>query len=208
MTKLQLALDVLTTEAAIELVGKTRDYIDIIEIGTPLIKHEGIDVIKVLREKFPDKKLLVDLKTMDAGEYETEFCFSEGADFVTVLGVADSSTVAGAVKSAKAHGGKVIVDLINVPDKLARAKEVASLGADCVAIHSGIDQQNIGHSPFEDLALLEGNIDIPIAVAGGINMSSIDSVLDHHPEIVVVGGAITGAEDPAKAASEIRAHIQ
>ena len=34
--KLQIALDDVTLEGALELVKKVRDYIDIIEIGTPL----------------------------------------------------------------------------------------------------------------------------------------------------------------------------
>jgi 3-hexulose-6-phosphate synthase len=41
MTKLQVAIDLLTTEAALELV-KVATYVDIIELGTPLIKSEGL----------------------------------------------------------------------------------------------------------------------------------------------------------------------
>ena len=35
--KLQIALDDVTLEGALELVKKVRDYIDIIEIGTPFV---------------------------------------------------------------------------------------------------------------------------------------------------------------------------
>jgi 3-hexulose-6-phosphate synthase/3-hexulose-6-phosphate synthase/6-phospho-3-hexuloisomerase len=35
----------LSTKEAIDLVKQTEEYIDIIEIGTPLIKHEGIELI-------------------------------------------------------------------------------------------------------------------------------------------------------------------
>ena len=67
--------------------------------------------------------------------------FGAGADHVTVLGSADDSTIAGAVKAAKKHGKGVVVDLIGVADKPARAKEVVALGADFVEVHAGLDEQ-------------------------------------------------------------------
>ncbi len=44
--------------------------------------------------------VFADLKTMDAGEPEAEIAFEAGADLVSVLGSADDSTIAGAVKAA------------------------------------------------------------------------------------------------------------
>ncbi|HHD77179.1 MAG TPA: 3-hexulose-6-phosphate synthase [Campylobacteraceae bacterium] len=202
--KLQLALDVLTTDEAMKLAEATKDSIDIIEIGTPLIKHEGIGLVKKMRKAFPDKEILVDLKTMDVGEYEADFCFDAGADIVTVLGVADSGTIEGAIKSAKKHGKKVMVDLINVKNKVKRAKKAKKLGADYVGIHSGIDQQNRGHSPLEDLKEVSKKVNIPIVVAGGINQETIADIIKHKPAVVVVGGAITGSKNPAKAARKLK----
>ena len=40
--KLQVAMDLLTTEDALELAGKVAEYVDIIELGTPLIKAAGL----------------------------------------------------------------------------------------------------------------------------------------------------------------------
>ena len=39
--KLQLALDEMKTEEAIKLVEKVKDYIDIIEVGTPICLDAG-----------------------------------------------------------------------------------------------------------------------------------------------------------------------
>jgi 3-hexulose-6-phosphate synthase len=206
--KLQLAIDVLTSEEALALAKKTSKYIDIIEIGTPLIKHEGIRLISLMKALFPDKELLVDLKTMDVGEYEADFCFDAGADIVTVLGVADLKTIEGAIISARKHGKKVVVDMINVADKITRANEVAALGADYVGIHSGIDQQNAGQSPLADLKKLSKAVDIPLVVAGGINLETLDDIIACEPEIIVVGGAITGADNPRKAAKKISKKIR
>ena len=94
--KLQVAMDVLTTKDALELAGKAAPHVDIIELGTPLIKAEGLSAITAIKEAHPDKIVFADLKTMDAGELEADIAFSAGADLVTVLGVAGDSTIAGA----------------------------------------------------------------------------------------------------------------
>lgn len=206
--KLQLALDVLKSNEAIDLATQTRDYIDIIEIGTPLIKHEGISLIKKMKELFPEKEILVDLKTMDVGAYEADFCFDAGADIVTVLGVADIDTIHGSIKSAQTHNKKVMVDFINVNNKVELAEQVKKLGANYVGIHSGIDQQNKGHSPLGDLKEVSQHVDIPLVVAGGININSLDDIAEASPSVVVVGGAITGAQNPQEAAQEIYTKLQ
>ena len=108
--KLQVAIDLLTTEAALELAGKVAEHVDIIELGTPLIKAEGLSVITAVKNAHPEKIVFADLKTMDAGELEADIAFKAGADLVTVLGSADDSTIAGAVKAAKAHNKGVVVD--------------------------------------------------------------------------------------------------
>jgi 3-hexulose-6-phosphate synthase len=205
--RLQLALDMLSSDAALQVAKAVEQYVDIIEIGTPLIKHEGLGVVHLLRRHFSQKAILVDLKTMDVGQYEADFAFAAGADLVTVLGVADDATIAGAVASASAHGKSVVVDLINVADKAARARQAQALGAQFVGVHSGIDQQKQGHSPLIDLQAVREAVSIGVLVAGGIRLETLPEVLRLNPDIVVVGGAITGAGDPAAAAKAIREAI-
>ena len=68
--KLQFAMDTLTTDAALELAAAAAPSVDIIELGTPLIKAEGFRAITAIKEAHPDKIVFADLKTMDAGELE------------------------------------------------------------------------------------------------------------------------------------------
>src|SRR5690554_5516641 len=84
---LQLALDSLDVDQTLKLAGQTAPYVDIFEIGTPCIKHNDIGLVTELKKRFPNKLILVDLKTMDAGEYEATPFFAAGADICTVLGV-------------------------------------------------------------------------------------------------------------------------
>ena len=201
---IQLALDTLDNNQTLKLAALTAPYVDIFEIGTPNIKHNGVALVKEFKKRFPNKLLLVDLKTMDAGEYEAAPFYGAGADICTVLGVSGLPTIAGVVKAANAHGGEVQVDLINVPDKAGCARESAKVGAHIIGVHTGLDAQAAGHSPFADLqAVARLGLPVRISVAGGIKQATVQQVARAGANIVVVGAAIYGAASPADAAREI-----
>ena len=202
---IQLALDSLDFEQTINLAEKTSPYIDIFEIGTPCIKRNGIEIVKALRNQYPDKLILVDLKTMDAGAYEAAPFYAAGADICTVLGVSGQATIGGVVKAAAAHGAEAQVDLINVHNKLECAKDAAALGARIIGVHTGLDAQAAGQTPYADLnAVAKLGLDVRISVAGGINASTVQQVIDSGADIIVVGAAIYGAPCPTEAARNIR----
>jgi len=205
--KLQFAMDTLTTETALELAAAAAPSVDIIELGTPLIKSAGLSAITAIKQAHPDKTVFADLKTMDAGELEADIAFTAGADLVTVLGVAGDSTIAGAVKAAKKHGKGIVVDLIGVSDKAARAKEVVALGAEFVEMHAGLDEQAEEGFTFEKLLEAGKASGVPFSVAGGVKAATVGSVQDAGAQVAVAGAAIYGADDVAAAAAEIRAAI-
>ena len=205
--KLQVAMDVLTTADALALAGKVAEHVDIIELGTPLIKAEGLRAVTAIKEAHPDKIVFADLKTMDAGELEADIAFSAGADLVTVLGTAGDSTIAGAVKAARAHGKGVVVDLIGVADKAARAREVTALGAEFVEMHAGLDEQAEAGFTFQTLLTDGADSGVAFSVAGGVSVATIEAVQRSGASVAVAGGAIDGAPDPAAAAAALRAAI-
>jgi 3-hexulose-6-phosphate synthase len=202
---IQMALDSLDFDATVGLASQVAPFVDIFEIGTPCIKHNGVNLVKELRARFPDKLILVDLKTMDAGEYEATPFYAAGADICTVLGVSGLATIAGVVKAANAHGAEAQIDLINVDDKIGCARASADLGAQIVGVHTGLDAQAAGHTPFADLSdIARLGLPVRISVAGGIKQSTVQDVVQAGANIIVVGAAIYGAPSPAEAAREIR----
>ena len=206
MAQTQMALDSLDFDGTVALATKVAPHVDILEIGTPCIKHNGIKLLEVLRAKFPNNKILVDLKTMDAGFYEAEPFYKAGADICTVLGCADIGTIKGVIDVANKYGKKAQVDLINVADKAAKTKEVAAAGAHIIGVHTGLDQQAAGQTPFNDLAMVAGlGLGVDISVAGGVKAATTQQVKDAGATIIVAGAAIYGATDPAAAAAEITA---
>ncbi|MEC5150776.1 3-hexulose-6-phosphate synthase [Cryobacterium sp. GrIS_2_6] len=205
--KLQVAMDVITLDAALTLAAQVAPHVDIIELGTPLIKSEGLRAVTAIKKAHPDKLVFADLKTMDAGELEADIAFTAGADFVTVLGTAGDSTIIGAVKAATAHGKGIVVDLIGVADKVSRAREVTAMGAVFVEMHAGLDEQAEPGFTFQTLLDDGETSKVPFSVAGGVNLTSIRDVQSAGATVAVAGGAIYGAADPAAAAAELRAAI-
>lgn len=205
--KLQVAMDVLTVEEALALAARVAPHVDIIELGTPLIKNAGLSAVTAVKQAHPDKTVLADLKTMDAGGLEAALAFEAGADLVTVLGVADDSTIEGAVKAAP-EGKGVVVDLIGVPDKAQRAVEARDLGASFVEFHAGLDEQAKPGYSLDALLEAGARAGVPFAVAGGVGRSTISAVQNSGAEVAVAGSAIYSAVDPAASARELRQSIR
>ena len=204
--KLQLALDTDSLWKALHFTEKVADYVDIIEIGTPLIYEEGMHAVRAFRKYFRNIKILADLKVMDGGSFEVAEAFEAGADYCTVLGVTDVLTVKGAVEEANRWNREIVMDFICVPDMPAKIKQMEEIGAHVLAVHTGTDQQAAGRTPLDDLKIMTANTKkAKIAVAGGINSNTIKEYAALNPDIVIVGGALTGAENPIEEAKKIRA---
>jgi len=205
---LQVALDLLNEHRALS-IAKQSIYggADWLEAGTPLIKSEGMQIVRKLKEKFPDITLVADMKTVDTGAFETEMASKAGADVICVLAASDDSTIIDAIKSARKYGSKVMVDLIGIKDKVKRSKELEKLEVDYLCVHIGIDEQMIGKKPLDTLSKIVKNTNIPLAVAGGINSETASDVVKAGASIVIVGGAITKAKDVKKATEIIKKAI-
>lgn len=207
--KLQLALDDLSLEEALELTEEVNEFIDIIEIGTPMIIEYGVKPIEIMKKRFPQLEILADLKIMDAGYYEAEEALKVGADYITVLGVTDNLTIQGCVDAAKDYHGKVVVDMICVDNLKERIKKVEELGVDIVSVHTGVDQQAMGRTPLDDLKIMKEAVrKAKISVAGGISTDTIEKYKALSPEIIIVGSGITHAKNAKEAAKKIKQVIR
>ncbi len=205
---LQVALDILELDRALQIAREAVEGgVDWIETGTPLIKSEGMNAVRALKDNFPGHTILADMKTMDTGALEVEMAVKSGADIVILLGSADDSTIADARRAADKYGAKLMCDLISVPDPVARAKELEGLGIDIINIHVGIDMQMIGITPIELLRQMRNEIHIPIAVAGGLDANSSGEAVLAGADIVIVGGNIVRSPDVAASARNIRQNI-
>lgn len=174
-----------------------------LEAGTPLIKAEGLDAVRKLREEFADCVIVADMKVMDAGRVEVETAAQAGADVVTVLAAASDSTIAECVEAGQRYDALILVDLIEVDDPVGRARQAQELGAAFIGVHCPIDVQMRGEDPFDVLRDVVEAVDIPVAVAGGINSETAPNAVAAGAMIVIVGGAIIKAPDATAATQQL-----
>ena len=207
--ELQLAIDLLNKEDAAELANKVKDYVDIVEIGTPIIYNEGLPAVQYMNENIDGVKVLADMKIMDAADYEVSQAVKFGADVVTILGVAEDASIKAAVEEAHKNDKQLLVDMIAVQDIKQRAKELDEMGADYIAVHIGYDLQAEGKSPLDDLHTVKSVIkNSKVAVAGGIKPETIKDIVAEEPDLVIVGGGIANADDPVAAAKACRDAVE
>ena len=204
MAILQLALDFTDIGDAVEVAEKARDYVDWLEAGTPLIKSEGISAVRELKRMFPEKKIVADMKIMDAGALETEIAADAGADVVTVMGAADFSTIREAIATGKKRRIKVMVDTMNIG--AARVKVIEKMKPDYICPHVGLDQQKKGLKLTDVVA--ETEIHVPLAVGGGINYRTAEVFARAKVSVIIVGAAITKAKDAGKEAERIKRVVE
>jgi 3-hexulose-6-phosphate synthase/6-phospho-3-hexuloisomerase len=202
---LQVALDFVDLPRALKVAEEAvLGGADWLEAGTPLIKSEGLQAVRELKNRWPEKKIVADMKTMDAGRAEVEFAAKAGAGIVGVLGAASDATIRECVEAARNYGAEIIVDMIQVEDPVARARAAQAMGAHYIGIHVAIDEQMAGRTPFATLRRVAEAVSIPVAVAGGVNSETAAEAVKAGASIVIVGGAISKATDATEASRQIK----
>ena len=198
--KVQMALDRMTIDQALKLAKLASDSIDIIEVGTSLIKEYGLASVREIKKAFPELEVLADLKTMDEGAYEFKVAYEAGADIATVMGASSIDTLAACYRVAKEFNKTMLIDLMGVTEEKTGLLMPFNEAVFC--IHSPTDQEEnhlIDH-------LLHFKQKFPeakrLAVAGGINLEDFKKLKRLEPEIVIVGSAITKQENPGEAAKQ------
>ncbi len=201
--KLQVALDTLSLEAALQLLEKIEPFVDIVEVGTPFIIEEGLKPVREIKKRYPNMTVLADVKIIDGASIEAKSAFEAGADIVTVVGLANEQTIKDTIDCARMYQKEVLVDFI-AADVSSLAKRLEPLGADYFCVHTAVDVQGQEAGPLAELITLKKSVSIKTAVAGGVRLDSIEEIAMQHPDILIVGSAITNADDPQMVASRMK----
>lgn len=201
--KLQVALDLFSTEKVLEVLEQVGEYVDIIELGTPLMIAEGARVVKVVKEKYPDKIVFADIKVMDGGGEVPKSVLEAGADMFSVLACAADSTIKSAMELAGKYNCKVLIDMCSVEDMETRGKEVEAMGPDYICCHVGYDVQASGIDPIEELRRLDA-VWVPKAIAGGIKLDTFETAVQSPAEVIISGGGIYNQPNMREVAKAMR----
>jgi 3-hexulose-6-phosphate synthase/6-phospho-3-hexuloisomerase len=199
----QISLDLVSLDEAIETAEVAVDAgVDWLEAGTPLILAHGLRGIERLRARFPDRPIVADLKTMDAGYLETEMMAKAGASLVVVMGRAHEATIRKSVEAGRRFGVRVMGDNLAADDRVACARWMESLGVDFVVHHIGYDERRMvkGLSPMAELDAVVGAVSVPVQAVGGLTIRQAIECPSHGAPLVVLGAPLVIAADDFKPA--------
>ncbi len=201
--ELQIALDRIPLVHALDVTRSAAPLADWIEVGTSLVKRYGVDGLAQVVDAAGGTPVLVDLKTADDAAYEFALAYDAGAASATVLGLAADVTLDTAVRIADERGREVVVDLMELPPA-RRAVLAARLPAHVViAAHVGKNAQASGLRPVDLLGpWADGR---RLALAGGLTAADLPALADLPDVRVIIGSAVTKADDPVAAVQELRA---
>ena len=208
LMKLQLALDRPDLARELELMSSVARYIDLVEAGTPLLIREGIRAVRELRRRYRGRQVVADIKVVDAGEPIAELAFAAGANIVTVLGCASDEVIERVVKTARRYDGEVMADSLGVVQIQERARELRALGVHSLCLNRrGFKKQKTSKDDgFKRLVSLIEEIELPVYLAGGIDLPELTVLREAPLAGVIIGAAIAAAPQPAEVARQMR-HI-
>ena len=206
----QISVDVATLEHGLGVAGAALAAgVSIVEMGTPLLKNEGVSkVVPAFRRKFPEALLLADMKTMDGGAFEARAVYAGGGNIMDFLALAGADT-AKAICAVRDEFRRADPDLprlafadILVPHQgpAAQSEEVAlrmlEAGVDGVGVHLQADARRADPTLIEShyldgvaraiFARVGGTA--PVQVVGGLSVAQAKSLASAGLRAFVISG--------------------
>lgn len=207
---LQIALDNLTSDAAISDAKKAEKYLDVIEVGTILLASEGKNAIKKIKEAFPNKIIVADGKIADAGAVFSKIFFENGADYTTVICAAETSTLKQTIETSKNYPNRDVQVEMTSHFTWEQVKEWKDAGLNQVVWHRSRDAQKDGAKWDENninTVKRLAEMGFKVTVTGGVEKEDIKLFKGIPIYIFIAGRTIRDAKDPELAAKELKDEI-
>jgi len=197
--KLQISFDIPDLEKSIDIAKKVVDYCDILEIGNILIHKYGLKAVQTFTETFPSKDILADTKIIDRGKDITALYAKTGIKWLTVMAGTSNTVIHRVSTEAEKYNINVMLDMVDSEAPGQSALEAKNLGIDGILFHKAYDAKE-SLLFLEDLDMVKGNTDLPVFISARINRDNVEKIIETKPYGIIIGQAITNAQDPAEEA--------
>jgi len=167
-------------EDAIRTAELASSDIDWLEVGNTLLKGEGLSAVKRLKERFPEKRILVDMRVVDSVQ-EIEAASKSGADVVILTDNGDDKILAELVEVARLNGIEIMTELADIGSIKDRYKSLEDVGVNYLFINLS------SAGEIRGIKNISEKIRIPIAVSVGANTETASEAVDFGAEIIIVG---------------------
>jgi 3-hexulose-6-phosphate synthase len=205
--------------------------ITLVEMGTPLLKGEGVrNVIPAFRRRFPESLLLADMKTMDGGGFEARAVFEGGGNVIDFLALAGVETARAICAARDEYRGAdpemprlVFADILvphqgPAPQAIDVALRMIEAGVDGIGVHLQLDARRADPALHQSGYLAEvaravfervGHV-ASVQVVGGLSVQQAVELARSGLRAFVVSGNLGLPDAVARyglAAGEIERHV-
>lgn len=158
----------------------------LIEVGTPLIKQEGMYGLEWIRRRWSGH-IVADMKITDGALGEVNMARLAGATAVTALGYAPTESLDLVISRCKALNMISMIDLLGVDDPLKTLRPL-NKPPDVVVIHRGRDEESTRGKMirYRQIIRIRSKFDSLISAAGGVDLREARSAIFNGANIVVV----------------------
>ena len=197
---LQLALDNVSLEDALESTRILAPELDVIEAGTVLMTTAGTQALRALRALYPDHIIVSDIKVADAGGLLAKVMIGEsGANWMTVICAAPIATFETALVEARKHPkGDIQAELFG-NWTFEEAVEWRKIGIKQAIYHRGRDAQAAGQTwgdtDIKKIAKL-ADMGFEVSVTGGLEISDLKLFKGIPVKAFIAGRTLRDAPDP------------
>ena len=145
----------------------------IIEAGTPYIKREGQNGIRLIR-RYWRGLIVADLKVIDGAQEEVAMAHNAGANAVTAAGTASKDTLDFFSKTCDHYNIFSMIDMLGQDNPLRKLFALKNKPKG-VVIHKGRDEEANPRSiiRYKDINKIRSKYDVLISVAGGLTEESV-----------------------------------
>jgi bifunctional enzyme Fae/Hps len=168
----------------------------IIEAGTPYIKREGVDGIRLIRRRWMGL-LVADLKVIDGAYEEVRFAYNAGANAVTAAGNAPDETLDSFNEICDRVGILSMIDMLGQENPLKKILRLKNKPK-AVVIHKGRDEEANPRTiiRYKDINKVRSKYNVFISVAGGLTHLTVRKAYFNGADIAVLN--IVKASDQNK----------
>ncbi len=157
----------------------------LIEAGTPYLKREGMDGIRMIRRIWRGQ-IVADIKTVDGALGEVDMVHAAGATAATVLGNSPVETLDIFIDRCSRLGMISMIDMLGVKDPLKVMMQLRA-SPDVVVLHVGRDEENTRGKliQYRHVNRVRSKFDVLISAAGGVGLKEARSAIFNGANIVV-----------------------
>jgi bifunctional enzyme Fae/Hps len=158
----------------------------LIEAGTPLIKREGMQGIRALRQGWHGQ-IVADIKTTDGALDEVNMVRAAGATAATVMGSSPVETLSLFIERCNQLGMDSMIDMLGVSDPLDTLRRLR-VPPTVVVLHRGRDEETTRGKviQYRHVKRIRSKYDVLISAAGGVDLKEARSAIFNGANIVVV----------------------